>query len=107
MELVPAPGRVAQTHSFIIGALLLLFDLVQAIAHVYETEGALSATTVVVINLVMVFAANLTRMYQQQIAVTPEQKIEMVEAVLAAPVKAGTEDPQIKVRVNNPPELKA
>lgn len=104
MELIPAPGRVTKTHSFILISLLLFFDLVQAIAHVFETDGALSATTILVINLVMGFLANLVRLYQQQIAVTPEQKVELVEAAAATPVKKGETDPQITVAVTNPPK---
>lgn len=87
MELIPAPGRLLKQHSFIISSLLLLFDLVQAVAHVYETQGALSVTTVAVVNLVMLFLANVAKLYQQNIPVTPEQKEALIQAAKAAPIK--------------------
>lgn len=107
MELIPAPGRQLKTVSFWLITILILADTALALVAYFGELHLLSAPAVTTINALLGALILIAKQYQQQIAVTPEQKVAMVEAAAAAPVKAGHVDPQIAVTVNNPPQPKA
>lgn len=106
MELIPAPGRQLKTISDWLAIALIVLDAVHGLLlvfgdlHLMRPE-ALAATNATIAALILV-----AKRIRQQIAVTPEQKVAMVEAAAAAPVKVGHEDPAIAVIVNNPPPPK-
>lgn len=87
MDLIPAPGRQLKTYSFWLLALLAFFDLANVLVAYYGEQHLLPAHAVYTINAVVAFLALLVRQFQQQIAVTPEQKAALIEAAEAAPLK--------------------
>lgn len=88
MNMIPAPGRIFKQWSTII----LLFAGIGDLAHVLLASLAdlhyLTATQLGLFNAVLAFAAGAAKLVQQNIALTEEQKVDMIAAVESAPTKA-------------------
>ncbi len=106
MELIPAPGRQLKTWSMWLTIALVVFDTTAAVLHVLDAAHLVPAVVVTIGNLLLGAAIGIAKMLRQQIPLTPEQKVAMVEAAAAAPVKPGHADPEVVVTINNPPPPK-
>lgn len=98
MALAAAPRRVAKTWSVLALGLLALTDVALAFVHAL-TEFTVSAPMALVINSgVALFIMGL-RFTAQQIAVTRDEKIELLTAIANEPMRPVETD--VVVRVGN------
>ena len=102
MALIAAPGRQLKTYSAWITIALVLIDGGIGIANALGEAHVVSVQSLTVINSVLGALILVAKAVQQQIAVTPDQKVDMVLAAAQAPVKAGHQDPQITVTIQDP-----
>lgn len=93
ITVIPAPSRVLKQ----VSTWILMLAGVGDLAHVFlATLGDMhyvSGTTLGLINAGLVFLAGAAKMVQQNIALTADQKADMIEAVKAAPDKGVPADP--------------
>lgn len=85
--LVAAPARVFKTVSFWLAIVGSATDLVVGLLKAFEVAHVMDGNTLLLVNAGWLFLVGLAKLIQQQIALTKEQKQEMVEAVLNAPTK--------------------
>ena len=97
-NLIPAPGRLWHTVSM----WLLMFTgvsdcgvvLLQTLTDMHLTDSH----TLGIANAGLIFLTGIARFFQQQIALTTAQKVDIVTSVANAPVRDGHED--IDVAIN-------
>lgn len=106
MELIPAPGRQLKTISDWLAIGLILLDGTAAVLAIFADLHLMQPEQLAAANAFIGVLILVAKRIKQVIAVTPEQKVAMVEAAAAAPVKPGHADPEVVVTVNNPPPPK-
>lgn len=104
MELVAAPGRVPKTFTFWINITIVIIGGIQAGSSAFSPffDPKLFAAITTALGGLSVALSYI----KQNIPVTPEQKVAMVDSAASAPMKAGQADPGVTVTVANPPEPK-
>ena len=88
MNLIAAPGRAFKTVSMWILMFTGLGDLVHALLAVFSEVHLLNPTQLTIANAVLVFVAGASKLVQQNMALTEDQKEALVESVKNAPTKA-------------------
>lgn len=105
MDIIAAPARQLKTVSFWLVVATGVFDLAVTFLQTLGTLDILSAKNIALINAVMAFLIGVARFIAQQIAVTTDEKVDIIAAAAAAPVKAGHSD--VNVEINGMPAATA
>lgn len=105
MDIIAAPARQLKTVSFWLVVATGIFDLAMALMQTLGSLHMLSANSIAVFNAIMVFAIGAAKFVAQQIAVTTGEKVDIIAAAAAAPVKAGHSD--VNVEINGMPAATA
>lgn len=85
MELVPAPSRHLKTVSFIIAASTVVIDIAYILIDAFNDQ--MEPETLIMINAGLAAAIKIANLFKQNIAVTTEQKKELVEVAKETNVK--------------------
>lgn len=96
IEMVPAPSRILKQVSTWIVLLTGIGDLVHGLLIVFADQHLLTTGQVTIANAVLLFIAAASKLVQQNIALTVDQKAAVIASVKAAPVKVpkGAGEPQ-------------
>jgi hypothetical protein len=97
MELIPAPGRAFRTWSMWLLIATGIFDLAVLLLKTLTDLHVMTAETVLIVNAVLAFATGVVRLIQQQIALTTEQKVAVIESAASQPMKPGEENVAVKI----------
>lgn len=89
MEMIPAPTRTLKTWSMRLLFVAGLFDSGVALVHLLSDAHIMDAGTLALVNAALVVASGGARFVAQQIPISTEDKIAMIESVAKAPVHPG------------------
>lgn len=97
MKIVAAPSRHFKTYSMLLGLFIGGFNSIVALVEAFGTTDIISSKYVILINAILGFLIIPAKMIYQNISVTTEQKIDMVTAAAAQPIKDGNKDVVVKI----------
>lgn len=97
IELVPAPWRQMKTYTMWLGILIGTLDAAMLLVAQFTNLNILTPTQVLGINAVLGFLIVPAKLILQNIPVTTDEKIAVVAAAAAQPVKAGEQNIEVKV----------
>jgi len=92
MNIVAAPGRQFKTYSMLLAIALGSFDALLLMLKAFADIHVISNDVLLIINAVASFLIVPAKLIQQYIPLTTEQKVDLVEAAAAQPVKVGQQD---------------
>lgn len=103
MNLVPVPIRQFKTWSMWILIAITALNFAGVIANYLNNRSIFSPETFALVNGSLAFLGTIAKLIQQQIKVTSEQKLELIEAAAATPVKTGEVDIAVDTQVSRLP----
>ena len=106
ITMIAAPARVLGQYSTKCGVLLIAFNAGAAILALLAADHSLTLTQVALGNVILGALTESTKLIQQQIPATAEQKIDIVTRAADLPVTKGEIDPGITIEVAHPTTVK-
>lgn len=97
MKIVAAPLRQFKTYSMILGMLIAGFDSIVLMFEVLADTEVLSVKAVLLINAILGLLIVPAKLILQNISVNTQQKIAIVAASAAQPIKKGSKDVAVKI----------
>lgn len=97
MKIVAAPARQFKTYTMLLGLFIAGFDSFVLLWEVLGTTEIISMKAALIINAILGVLIVPAKLIYQNISVTTEQKIDMVSAAAAQPLKDGNKDVVVKI----------
>ena len=88
MNLIAAPGRAFKTYSMWIAIAAVIFNSAGGLLEVFTSLHLISPTVFAAVNATLAALIGASKLIQQTIAVSPDDKAALVAAAQATPVKA-------------------
>lgn len=97
MKIIAAPWRQFKTYSMLLAIFIGGFNAIIALIETLGTIDLLSIKSVLIINAVLGFLLVPAKLILQNIPVTTKQKVDMVAASAAQPIKKGNKNVVVKI----------
>ena len=97
MELIAAPFRQIRTWSFILTVFLGSSGAILAMFQTFQDTEVISSTTAAILVTIITALTAAARFIVQNIPVTEAQKVALVSAAAAAPMKPGEDNVTVRI----------